>query len=217
MINFCSECGVRVTARATRCKRCSTTAFNRETKRKYPPGFDTKSSLYKIWRGMHMRCYSPAHSGFKNYGGRGITITAAWHDYAAFMDWARGSGFCDGLTIERKDNDKDYEPNNCTWIERPRQQAHKRASLPPVTAFGETKSIADWSRDARCVVSYKLLWRRIAAGKPAELAITSPYRTLDDRSGVVMSDQQRHRLAELRRSNPMARDPGTGHFLRDRD
>lgn len=73
--------------------------------------------LNSIWRGMKTRCYNEKSFGYSNYGGRGIIICDEWkNDFKVFYDWAIKNGYKDGLTIDRINNDGNYEPNNCQWI-----------------------------------------------------------------------------------------------------
>lgn len=95
-----------------------------------------------------------------------------WSDYGAFLNWALANGYKSELTIDRIDNDKGYSPENCRWTTLKQQQQNRRDSLPLLAAFGESKSLTDWSADARCVVDYRILWRRIKSGWDSELAIT---------------------------------------------
>lgn len=83
--------------------------------------------LYCIFTGMKSRCYNPNATGYKNYGGRGITICDEWlADFFAFKDWATSHGYADELTIDRIDNEKGYCPNNCRWVTRADQNRNKR-------------------------------------------------------------------------------------------
>ena len=85
------------------------------------------TKLYEVWKGMKSRCENPKHIGFKDYGGRGISVCEEWRDdFLQFYEWAVGHGYADGLTIDRIDNEKGYSPENCRWVTRAFQNAHKR-------------------------------------------------------------------------------------------
>src|SRR5262245_4810010 len=75
--------------------------------------------LYRVWRGIKTRCFNPRCRAFKTYGARGITICAEWKDDpVAFANWCLEHGWKSKLTIERIDNDGDYEPSNCKFISK---------------------------------------------------------------------------------------------------
>lgn len=78
----------------------------------------SRTPLYYVFRGMHDRCANPKHKGFKNYGGRGISVCGEWQEFAPFREWAMASGYQEHLTIDRIDNDGNYEPSNCQWLTR---------------------------------------------------------------------------------------------------
>lgn len=84
------------------------------------------SRLYNIWRGMKKRCSVESTHEFDHYGGRGITVCQEWRDdFTAFRDWALSQGYRDDLTIDRMDNDGNYEPSNCRWATY-KEQIHNR-------------------------------------------------------------------------------------------
>ncbi len=161
-------------------------AFDREwllkfnaSKRKYPDdGYGLRSRLYNIWRCMHMRCYYPSHKAYPRYGGRGITVCAEWSEsYLAFKEWALSSGYSPNLSIDRRENSLGYDPSNCRWISQCDQQRNRRNNRM-IEAFGETKTAKEWSRDARCQVSYVSLIKRLDSGRDGQSAITSPGRDM---------------------------------------
>ena len=75
--------------------------------------------IHTIWCGMKERCYNPNATNYQYYGGKGIAICEEWlHDFQAFYDWAVANGYREGLSIDRKDSDGNYCPQNCMWITR---------------------------------------------------------------------------------------------------
>ena len=88
----------------------------------------SKHPLYNIWCNMISRCYKPKDAGYKNYGGRGISVCSEWHhDFTAFYHWGLSNGWEKGLTIDRIKNDGNYEPGNCQFISRGLNAVKQRA------------------------------------------------------------------------------------------
>lgn len=74
--------------------------------------------LYNIWSNMKERCNSPTNTSYYRYGGKGIKVCDDWQEFIPFQEWALVNGYQDNLTIDRINNDGDYEPSNCRWIFR---------------------------------------------------------------------------------------------------
>lgn len=131
-------------------------------------------SLYRIWEALKRRCYNENVKDFHRYGGRGITVCQEWMDFIPFRDWALDNGYRRGLQIDRRDNHGNYEPSNCRFVPHIINSNNRRNNRL-MTAFGETKTVADWSRDPRCKVNLKALYRRLEFHQfSPEKALTHP-------------------------------------------
>lgn len=94
-----------------------------------------KSPEYQAWLDMRRRCGNPTHKDYRHYGGRGITVCPAWlQSFNTFL--ADMGSRPTGLTLERIDNDRGYEPGNCKWATRKEQRHNSR---PPVCTNGGDK------------------------------------------------------------------------------
>lgn len=115
--------------------------------------------LYRIWSSMKKRCYSIKYRDYKNYGGKGIIVCDEWkNDFAAFKNWAINNGYSDTLSIDRKDNNGNYEPSNCRWSNNI-EQANNTTRNIKLAYNGVTHTISEWSRIRE--IPYSTLYSRI--------------------------------------------------------
>lgn len=91
-----------------------------------PSHGQTHTHLYYVWNSMRQRCTNKNTESYHSYGARGITVCSSWmNNFEPFYSWAISSGYKQGLTIDRINNDGNYEPQNCRWA-TPKQQAQNR-------------------------------------------------------------------------------------------
>ena len=122
--------------------------------------------LYSIWHSMKQRCYDTSRSDYDRYGGRGITVCDEWkEDFKSFYDWSISHGYSDNLTIDRKDNDKGYSPENCQWVTRLEQTINRRNTIN-ITVGDLTHTITEWCSILN--VSYHILYRKYKEDKAEE-------------------------------------------------
>lgn len=136
--------------------------------------------LYACWRSMKQRCYYPKSQSYSDYGERSIAVCAEWRDsFEAFRDWALANGYTDDLTIERKDPNGDYCPENCCWATMQEQQNNKRNNRM-LTFNGETRTAPEWARVTGIPVT--IIYNRMKYGWPPERILTEKLRTYTRRN-----------------------------------
>lgn len=111
----------------------------------------SKTRLYTIWFFMRSRCNNPNKSSYKYYGGKGIKVCQEWDDvnndaFLKFYNWSVSNGYKDGLSLDRIDVDKNYEPSNCRWVEWAEQQRNKTNNYL-ISFDGKTQTLAEWARE----------------------------------------------------------------------
>lgn len=124
------------------------------------------SRTYAIWQAMHNRCRNPSHQAYPYYGGRGIAVCERWADFGNFI--ADMGGAPDGLTIDRIDNERGYEADNCRWATRKAQVRHTRRRTE-YEHGGTRRSLIEWAETLG--VSHELLRGRLRRGWSFEDAI----------------------------------------------
>jgi len=105
----------------------------------------SKHPLFESWIGMRNRCYWQGHNRWEHYGGKGIEVCEQWRDdFEAFYAWGKANGWERGLSIDRKDNNKNYSPDNCKFSTQ-KEQNRNRTSNVKLTVDGVTKILIEWS------------------------------------------------------------------------
>lgn len=105
------------------------------------------SQLYMVWASMRQRCKNHKAVAYRWYGARGIRVDPDWEKFPAFKHWAVGSGFEDGLVIDRIDPDQNYCPANCRWVSAEVNNANARA-WGTVTTPKPRKKRTAYNRDS---------------------------------------------------------------------
>lgn len=103
------------------------------------------SKLYEVWKTMRQRCRNHDNPKYAKYGARGISVCKEWDNYISFYEWAMRSGYKEGLSIERRDVNKGYCPENCSWIPM-NQQAKNTTRNIWITVNGVTHIQSDWAK-----------------------------------------------------------------------
>lgn len=133
-----------------------------------------KTRLYRTLNHILQRCYNPNNNQYKNYGGRGITVCNEWkNDCQAFFIWAISNGYKEGLTIDRIDNNGNYEPNNCRWVDM-KTQANNRRTNRLISYNGQTHTMKEWAIITG--INYRTLQDRLKRGWSDEKALTTPFQ-----------------------------------------
>lgn len=130
--------------------------------------------IHNIWGNMVARCYNPQNKRYHDYGGRGIAICDEWRKrYKNFEIWSFQNGYSEELTIDRINNDKGYEPNNCRWITRKENSRNTRRNNF-ITIMGNKKTISEWAEIYK--IHESTISARIKRGWNKEKAVTTPIK-----------------------------------------
>jgi hypothetical protein len=133
----------------------------------------SKVRTYNSWENMRRRCFNPKHHRFARYGGRGITVCQRWKD--SFANFLADMGpRPEGKTIDRINNDGNYEPENCRWATYAEQAKDGGTPRRFVTYRGVTKWIGQW--EAILGFGHGTLANRLKQGWSLEQAFEIPKR-----------------------------------------
>jgi len=134
------------------------------------PGKMTK--IYKIWRSMKRRCYDKNNDNYSYYGGKGVVVCERWQKFKNFF-LDMGNPPTEKHTIDRINNDRGYEPENCKWSTK-QEQMQNRSHYLRIAVNGELLTTGQWERKLglpRAAIS-----ERITNGMPPYDAVTKPFR-----------------------------------------
>lgn len=122
----------------------------------------SKTREYKIWKGMIYRCENPKAKRWERYGGRGISVCERWRNSFPNFLADMGPRPSPEHSIERKDSNGNYEPDNCIWATATEQSKNTSRNLM-FTHEGKTLCLSDWARHFK--IRIDTLWYRLKAGK----------------------------------------------------
>lgn len=130
------------------------------------------TSTYRSWYNMKTRCTYPSHLSYKDYGGRGIKVCWRWlNSYENFLaDMGPRPG--PGYSIERKNNDGNYEPDNCKWATRKEQRANQRPRYPLHSLGDRAQTLSAWAKEYG--VGYATVYWRMKKGMTLLEALITP-------------------------------------------
>lgn len=146
----------------------------------------SNSRLYGIWKHMRLRCDKKHASKYPRYAGRGIAVCEEWNDWPSFERWAMSNGYSDDLSIDRIDNDGNYEPSNCRWADGVTQQNNQSNNVF-VNYQGQTLTIAQLARQ-ECIHYQQLRDNIRDNGMSVEEAVERGKR---NRNGALYSERRR--------------------------
>lgn len=133
------------------------------------------TKIYNVWSGIKRRCYNPHQKSYKNYGGRGIIMCDEWlKNFQTFYNWAINNGYEEGLTIDRINNNGNYEPSNCRWV-RSQDQTKNLRTNHYITYNNETHCLSKWAEIYN--IPKNVMYTRVSLGWDFEKIISTPPKT----------------------------------------
>ena len=128
---------------------------------------------YKTWHRMISRCTNERDPSYARYGGRGITVCKRWLDSVEAFVEDMGKRPGGGYSLDRIDNNGNYEPENCRWANA-NEQTNNRSNTAHITLHGQRLPLTEWAR--KMGIDYRVVHSRIRRGWTAEAALTIPVR-----------------------------------------
>ncbi|MBD2201542.1 hypothetical protein H6G33_09305 [Calothrix sp. FACHB-1219] len=129
---------------------------------------DTKE--WNVWRGMMKRCYQPTQDKYPLYGGKGIIVCERWHTFQNFYEDM--GNVPEGMTIDRIDSSKNYEPENCRWVDIYVQNNNRGDYNVRWSYKGKDQTVSEWARELGC--NNTTLFERQRRGWSIEKILSTP-------------------------------------------
>lgn len=133
----------------------------------------SNTRIYNIWKGMRKRCNNPNSSNYYLYGGRGIKVCKEWNKFLPFYSWSMQNGYAENLSIDRINNNGNYEPSNCRWVDRKQQNNNTRQNVF-ITYNGKTLTLSQWAKIYN--INRQTLKYRLSKHWSVEKALTTPVK-----------------------------------------
>lgn len=119
----------------------------------------SRHRFYGTWNGMMHRCYDTKHEHYDRYGGRGIVVCDEWHKVENFILWCETfSEIPEEYTLDRKNNDKGYSPDNCHFVNEIQQQRNRSSNL--IVEYDGMKMVFKEFVEKYGIVSYSTAKKR---------------------------------------------------------
>lgn len=125
----------------------------------------SRTRIHNIWWSVIQRCTDKNSHAYNRYGGAGILLHEKWLDFKSFYEWSINHGYQEDLTLDRIDNKKGYNPENCRWISMKDQQRN-RTNNRYITIDGVTKMLCEWGEETG--IKPATIASRIKRGSPKE-------------------------------------------------
>ena len=165
------DCGGAIVVSGQGLSRGHTRSCGCLQREKVPKHGMSRTKVYRNWVAMRQRCENPNHQHYHLYGGAGKTVCERWKD---FVNFYADVGDCPpGMTLDRIDGSRGYEPGNVRWASR-QQQANNRIDNVFLTHAGQTMTLAEWGRVSG--LGKAIVTMRYRLGWPPERLLTEPPR-----------------------------------------
>jgi hypothetical protein len=153
-------------------------------------GFSHKEALYETWRNMKRRCLDPKNKRYAHYGEKGVFVCEEWEkDYSKFREWAYANGYSKELTIDRINNNGNYEPANCRWA-TPKQQENNMSRNRMLEYEGAVFTMSEWADMLR--LPYGTINHRVQRGWTMDEIVNTPKGVHRDACKTISARVSRH-------------------------